>query len=89
MLRVLERPEIPLHTNGSETDLRCLVTRRKISAGTRSDLGRHCRDGFLSLMKTCQKLGISFWTYLGSRFGVENAEPVPDLADLISARCSA
>jgi hypothetical protein len=23
-------------------------------------------------MKTCRKLGISFWNYLGSRFGVEN-----------------
>jgi hypothetical protein len=35
---VLERPEIPLHTNGSENDIRCQVTRRKVSAGTRSDL---------------------------------------------------
>ena len=36
---VLERPEIPLHTNGSENDIRCQVTRRKVSAGTRSDAG--------------------------------------------------
>ena len=89
LLRVLERPEIPLHTNGSENDVRCLVTRRKISAGTRSDIGRDCRDGFLGLMKTCKKLGISFWNYLGSRFGVENAEPVPDLAGVVRARCAA
>jgi Transposase IS66 family len=89
LLRVLERPEIPLHTNGSENDVRCLVTRRKISAGTRSDIGRDCRDGFLGLMKTCGKLGISFWNYLGSRFGVENGEPVPDLADVVRARCAA
>ena len=39
LLMVLERPEIPLHTNGSENDIRCQVTRRKVSAGTRSDLG--------------------------------------------------
>jgi hypothetical protein len=31
LLMVLERPEIPLHTNGSENDIRCHVTRRKIS----------------------------------------------------------
>jgi hypothetical protein len=31
---VLERPDIPLHTNGSENDIRCQVTRRKISGGT-------------------------------------------------------
>ena len=53
---VLERPEIPLHTNGSENDIRCQVTRRKISAGTRSEIGRDCRDAFLSLAKTCDKL---------------------------------
>jgi hypothetical protein len=41
---VLERPEIPLHTNGSENDIRCHVTRRKLSGGTRSDDGRDCRD---------------------------------------------
>jgi len=38
LLMVLDRPEIPLHTNGSENDIRCHVTRRKISAGTRSDI---------------------------------------------------
>src|SRR3954471_20726926 len=32
LLMVLDRPEIPLHTNGSENDIRCHVTRRKISA---------------------------------------------------------
>jgi hypothetical protein len=34
---VLDRPEI-LHTNGSENDIRCQVTRRQVSAGTRSDM---------------------------------------------------
>jgi hypothetical protein len=48
LLLVLDRPEIPLHTNGSENDIRCQVTRRKISGGTRSDTGRDCRDAFLS-----------------------------------------
>jgi hypothetical protein len=67
---VLERPEIPLHTNGSENDIRCQVTRRKVSAGTRSDIGRDCRDAFLSLAKTCDKLGIALWDYLGSRFKI-------------------
>ena len=64
LLMVLERPEIPLHTNGWENDIRCHVTRRKISAGTRSEIGRDCRDAFLSLAKTCDKLGIAIWDYL-------------------------
>jgi hypothetical protein len=70
LLMVLERPEIPLHTNASENDIRCQVTRRKVSAGTRSDIGRDCRDAFLSLAKTCDKLGIAIWDYLGSRLKV-------------------
>ncbi len=37
LLRVLEYPETPLHSNGAEQDIRAHVTRRKLSAGTRSD----------------------------------------------------
>ena len=65
LLTVLERPEIPLHTNGSERDIRCQVIKRKISGGTHSDDGRDCRDAFLGLMHTATKLGIAFWDYLG------------------------
>ncbi len=89
LLTVLVRPEIPLHTNGSENDSRCQVTRRKISAGTRSDLGRDSRDAFLGLMKTCAKQAISFWDYLGGRLGVPDAPAVPSLAGLIRAPASA
>jgi hypothetical protein len=31
LLKVLERPEIPLHTNGSENDIRCVVTKPNFS----------------------------------------------------------
>nr|WP_245450152.1 transposase [Rhizobium anhuiense] len=60
LLRVLERPEIPLHTNASENDLRSFVIKRKISGGTMSREGRIARDTLLGLMKTCQKLRLSF-----------------------------
>src|SRR5271156_194754 len=86
LLMVLERPEIPLHTNGSENDIRCHVTRRKVSAGTRSDLGRDCRDAFLGLGKTCAKLGVAFWDYLGSRLGVSDQRDIPPLPGLIRCR---
>jgi hypothetical protein len=89
LLMVLKRPEIPLHTNGSENDIRCQVTRRKISAGTRSDAGRDCRDAFLGLMKTCAKQGISFWDYLGGRLQVPDAPAVPSLTELIRAPATA
>ena len=60
LLLVLERPEIPLHNNLSENDIRDYVKKRKISPTTRSAAGRAARDTFLSLKKTCQKLGLSY-----------------------------
>lgn len=81
LLRVLERPELPLHNNLSERDLRDYVKKRKISAGTRSDLGRRCRDTFASLKKTCRKHGLSFWAYLKDR--VAGTHAIPPLADII------
>jgi hypothetical protein len=86
LLMVLDRPEIPLHTNGSENDIRCYVTRRKVSAGTRSDIGRDCRDAFLSLAKTCDKLGIAVWDYLGSRLRVAGHIVVQPLDHYVRAR---
>jgi hypothetical protein len=83
---VLERPKIPLHTNTSENDVRGHVTRRKISGGTRSDRGRACRDAFLGLAKTCAKLAISFWDYLGDRLAVPDAQAIPQLPELILAK---
>jgi hypothetical protein len=54
LLMVLEHPEIPLHTNGSENDIRCQVTKRQVSGGTKTDIGRDCRDAFLGLGKTAR-----------------------------------
>jgi len=85
LLVVLDRPELPLHTNGSERDLRPQVVKRKISGGTRADLGRDCRDAFLGLLLTCAKLGVSFWDYLGHRLGVTETD-APYLPDLVSLR---
>ena len=84
LLLVLDRPDIPLHTNGSERDIRCQVIKRKISGGTRSAAGRDCRDAFLGLMKTCAKLNISFWDYLGDRLNVPHAPAVPRLPNILT-----
>ena len=87
LLRVLERPETPLHTNASERDLRGFVIKRKISGGTVSRDGRQARDSMLGLMKTCQKLGLSFWHYLGDRLGIGTSHPsIPPLATMIVTR---
>lgn len=67
LLWVLERLEVPLHNNVSESHMREYVTKRKISGGTRSAAGRRCRDTFASLKKTCRALAVNFWEYLQDR----------------------
>ena len=80
LLLVLEHPEIPLHNNLSERDIREYVKRRNISGSTRSEKGRKARDTFISLKKTGRKLGISFWKYLQDRIGhLETIPPLPEL----------
>lgn len=84
LLLVLERPDIPLHNNLSERDIREYVKKRKISGSTRSDIGRRCRDTFISLKKTCRKLDVSFWKYLLDR--VIGSHQIPSLGELIRQR---
>lgn len=80
LLAVLDHPHLPLHNNLSESDIREQARLRKVSGGTRSDLGRRCRDTFLSLKKTCRKLGVSFWQFLKDRLtGAATIPPLPDL----------
>ena len=83
---VLDYPEIPLHTNGSENDIRCQVTKRHVSGGTRTDSGRDCRDAFLGLAKTCGKLGIEVWDFLGSRLKVAGSVVVQPLDVYVRGR---
>ena len=87
LLMVLERPEIPLHTNGSENDIRCQVTRRKVSAGTpqrrRTRLPRHLPRPRQDLRKAgCGVLGLSGQ----SRLGVPSQTLIPPLPQLVRCR---
>ena len=86
LLRMLDRPKVPLHNNAAESDIRDYVKKRKISGSTRSDDGRRCRDTFASLKKTCRKLGIGFWDYLRDR--IRGLGQMPRLADLIRQRAA-
>jgi len=49
-----------------------------------SDKGRDARDIMLGLAKTCMKLKLSFYDFLGSRLGLPGTE-IPHLAELIRA----
>jgi len=80
-LKCLNNPQVPLHNNLSESDIREYVKRRKISGGTKSEDGRDAIDTFLSLKKTCQRHQISFWTYLEDR--LQNLNKLPCLSEYI------
>ena len=87
LLRVLERLEIPLNTNASENDIRAFATKREISGGAASEKGRHARAVMLGLAKTCMKLKIPFFDYLGARLSIPGptsptSQPSPDGARL-------
>jgi len=84
LLRVLERPNTPLHNNSSETDARSAKMKLKISGGTRSDTGQLARDTFLSLQQTCRKLSIKFMDFLRDR--VQGFYKIPRLAQVIHDR---
>ena len=84
LLLVLERPDIPLHNNLSECDIREYVIKRKISGSTRSEKGKLCRDTFISLKKTCLKQGISFWDFINDR--ISNKNLIPDLSDMLDKK---
>lgn len=84
LLRVLTRPETPLHNNSSETDARAAKIKLKISGGTRSDEGQRVRDTFLSLQQTCLKLGVNFIAFLRDR--VRGLYVIPRLASIVRER---
>jgi len=84
LLLTLDRPDTSIQNNPSERDIREFVTRRKMSGGTRSDEGRKALDTFLSLKKTCRKLGISFWKYLIDR--IEQCKKIQPLQDIVASK---
>jgi hypothetical protein len=62
-----------LHTNGSEIDIRCHVTKRKIS------------DAVIKA-ETVVMLAIAFWDYFGARLQVANQPDIPSLPALVRER---
>ena len=75
LLKVLKYPFVPLHNNMSEQDLRESVIKRKVSGGTKTEIGTYSWDVGLSLVHTCRKLGVSFYHYLLDRYSQKNSIP--------------
>jgi len=84
LLMVLYHPEIPLHNNPAEIEIRRRVRKRDVSFGPRTEDGKCAWDTFASLLATTKKLGVSFYRYIYDR--VTESREIPDLVDLIVKR---
>ena len=63
------------------------VTRAPSFRGPKHATTRLTQGAFLGLAKTCAKLSLSFWDYLGARLGITGQVAIPYLPDLVRARC--
>ena len=84
LLMVLCHPEIPLHNNPAEIEIRRRVRKRDVSFGPRTEEGKRAWDTFATLAATAKKLGVSFYQYIYDR--VSGANDIANLADLIAQR---
>ncbi len=75
LLLFLKYPQLPLHNNMAEIDIRERVIKRKISMQNRSLGGMQAWDLMLSLASTCRKIKLSFWRYLEDRISLREAIP--------------
>jgi transposase IS66 family protein len=86
LLLVLSYPEIELHNNAAELEVRQRVRKRDISFGPRSVEGTKAWDTFMSLVATTRKLGVDFYEYVHDR--ISGTNQIPPLADLIAERAT-
>ena len=79
-------PEIPIHHNMSELQLRRPVIGRKNWLFAGSEGGAQAAATLLSLIGSCRLHGIDPWGYLNPVLGVINDHPVNRVADLTPLR---
>jgi len=83
LLVVLDFPEVPLHNNQAERDVREGVIKRKISSGPRGPDGAQAWEVYFTLLLTCRRQGVNFYAYLRDRIAQTNQ--MPALADWVRA----
>ncbi len=83
LLYVLNHPDVEIHNNLVERDIREKVIKKKISLFNRSMKGVKAWDLMLSLASTCTKNNISFWRYLTDR--IHKRDSIPYLGKIIAS----
>jgi hypothetical protein len=86
LLKVLRYPELPLHNNPAEHEVRPQKRRQDISFQTRTIRGTEVKDAGMTIVQTAKKLGVNVYEYFLDR--VSNFFKMPSLAELIVQRIS-
>ncbi|PXF57536.1 MAG: hypothetical protein C4B58_02445, partial [Deltaproteobacteria bacterium] len=84
LLKVLKYPELPLHNNGSELEVRAEKRRQDVSLQIKTEEGTKAKDTFLTIIQTAKKLGVSAYKYIYDR--ISRQFNMPSLAELIKQR---
>ena len=86
LILFLERPEVWIHNNGSEFDLRRPVLGRRNWGGSRAKSGMRVAELFWSLIETCRRAGVDPDEYLkvAARRAIESPGAVTLPFDLIN-----
>lgn len=86
LLRVLDKPYLPLTNNPAELAARRRVRKRDVSFGARTPAGIRAWDVFHTLVGTAHLLGVNILHYFQDRLAA--AGQLPPLADLIRQRAA-
>ncbi len=84
LLAVLTYPEVPLHNNPAEHGARTQKRRDDVSLQTKNENGTAAKDTMMSIIETCQKLGVNAYRFLFDR--ISQTFAMPSLADTIRAK---
>lgn len=67
LLTVLKHPQVPLHNNQSELGARHQVRKRDVCLHTMTDMGTQIQDAMMSIIYTCNLLGVNAFAYIRER----------------------
>ena len=77
----LDRPDVPFTNNATERDLRPIAVLRKITGGTRSEVGSRTTEHWMSITQTLHKNDIELreWTRAAANAHLTGAPPPPTI----------
>ena len=86
LLTVLTHPQVPLHNNPAELEVRHQKRREDVSFQTKTDIGTKAKDAAMTIVQTAKKLKVNSYRYFLDR--VSQSFELPSLGELITENSS-